>query len=124
LGEPIGSICNHKIERWVSVVKKIKALKAPSEIHLRNHPRENKFVVKQFQKAFISNNIQTIQINSSEKSIADGFEEYMGVVGSPSTALRFSREAAQNIFVISMADATQQGYFSHPLVQGNIEGIH
>jgi len=124
IGGPIGSICNHKIERWVSVVKKIKALKAPSEIHLRNHPRENEYVVKQFQEAFIKKNIKTIQINASEKSIADGFEEYMGVVGSPSTGLRFSREAAQNIFVIGIANAAQQNFHSHPLVLGNTEGIH
>jgi hypothetical protein len=113
-----------KMERWTSVVESINKLKQPSEIHLRFHPREGNSVKKQFEEAFRLKKISTTTINSNEYSIVERFNEYMGVVGSPSGALRFARAASSKIFVIGLVNATQPGFFSLPLGMGDTKGIH
>ena len=50
------------------------------------------------------------------KSIVDGFEEYMGVVSSPTAALRFVQAASKNIFIIGLIDAAQEGILSNPII--------
>jgi len=124
VGGPMGTISDHNLARWVEVVEKVQQLSHPTEICVRNHPREKESLKMRFEDAFRARNIQITTINSAESSIVKGFGEYMGVIGSPSSALKFARTASQEIFVIGLTGTLSSAFFDDPRCLGDTEGIH
>ena len=124
VGGPSGfRVPNHKIQKWISAIQIVMKLKKPSQIHLRLHPRESKKVIMQFEKELSLNNIQYTTLNSKEISIIDNICSYMGVIGSPSLALKIFRWASKETFALCLEDATIPGFYGSILSLGDTEGI-
>jgi hypothetical protein len=119
-----GVLPERKIKRWISVVKDVKLLKAPTEIHVRFHPREGEELKKQFLTAFQEEGISLVDRDPAQYSIVDGFCDYMGIIGGKSGGLKFVREASREIFVLGIVDGTEDGFHGKATGMGNCEGMH
>ena len=56
-------------------------------------------------------------------SVVDNISNYVGVIGSPSGALKIFRWATNDTFVICLEDAVQQDFYGKSLSMGDTEGI-
>ena len=77
----------------------------------------------QFENALLLNNINYTIIDSNNVSIVDNTCNYMGVIGSPSTALKVFRWATKDTFVLCLDDVTLEGINGNCLTISDNKGI-
>lgn len=124
VGGPMGNnISDQKLSFWSSTIDKIFKLSSPKEIHIRFHPRETKAAIGSFLQALRQKELDILVIDSIEKSVIENFCNYHGVIGSPSGALRFARNASESIFVIGLIDAINEDFYNKPIAMGDSRGI-
>ena len=110
------------IQRWTEIIEDASRLVMPLEIHLRFHPRDTKLVRKAFQDALDRKFIRYVVIDSVRTGLREGFCQYVGVISTISSSLRFFKAVASNIFIIGVADIVD-GLYSEPSALGSTEGI-
>jgi hypothetical protein len=124
VGGPIGyNLDSEKLSFWISTIETVSKLSSPNEIHLRFHPRETSSPIESFLNAIKVRNIIVKVIDSNQIPISDNFCSYIGVIGSPSGALRFARNASLSVFVIGLVDAIHEDFYNKPIALGDSSGI-
>jgi hypothetical protein len=124
VGGPIGyELDSEKLSLWINTIETVFKLTSPNEIHLRFHPREMSLPTESFLKALREKNISVKLIDSNTISISEKFCSYLGIIGSPSGALRFARNASLSVFVIGLIDAIHEDFYNKPIALGEISGI-
>lgn len=115
-----------KINRWVEVTRQVIRLKDIGAIDLRFHPRSAKSLQwpRKMNDAMTQLGCQVNIVDAAAISFDEHLGRYVGMIGSPSAAMRIARALNKSMFIIGLANCSDGDLYDQSWAVGEGEGIH